>query len=64
MHAMTVDVAVSGGQEQNSTTSNTIAGLAAQMLSGEERDDLLEARHPCAACRNGGCMLPPNQSRH
>ena len=47
MHAMTVDVAVSG-QEQNSTTSNTIAGLAAQMLSGEERDDLLEARRPCA----------------
>ena len=45
MHAMTVDVAVSG-QEQNSTTSNTIAGLAAQMLSGEERDDLLEARRP------------------
>ena len=49
MHAMTVDVAVSG-QEQNSTTSDTIAGpgLAARMLFGEERDDLLEARRPCA----------------
>ena len=54
MHAMTVDVAVSG-QEQNSTTSNTIAGLAAQMLSAEERDDLLDSWRCAVRAQKANC---------